>query len=354
MVLVIDADTHVDESEATWKSLEETVAKYIPVTVVPPAEGLPQGVLNPSRSRWWFVEDRLQSRAVRDDVHHPARDKRELVDIPGRLEDMDRMGVDMQVIFPTFFIRYNTGNAEAEVALTKSYNRWLAERCAQSNGRLRWAAVLPLLNADDAVAELQWAKENGACGFFKRGYDLEKQVSDPHFFPVYEEAAALDMSVCIHTGHPLPGHEWDRGFPVMAAFTALITARLPDKFPKLRFGFIEAGASWIPYTLAQLETQLRANQLHERKSAFDLKKDLFRSNRLFVAIDPVDDIEYLLTLGTEDNLMIGTDYCHSDPSANLAALEEVQRWADEGRITQTVARKILETNAREFYGLPSA
>ena len=60
---------------------------------------------------------------------------------------MDRMGVNVQVIFPTFFIRYNTSNAEAEWALTTTYNRWLAERCAQSNGRLRWAAVLPYLIA---------------------------------------------------------------------------------------------------------------------------------------------------------------------------------------------------------------
>ena len=82
----------------------------------------------------------------------------------------------------------------------------------------------------------------------------------------------------------------------------------------------------------------------------DLTKDLFRTNRLFVALDPVDDIQYLLTFGTEDNLINGTDYCHSDPSANLAALGEVQKWADEGKITQAAARKILETNAQELYG----
>ncbi len=354
MAAIIDADTHVDESEATWKDLEEANPKYIPVTVTPPAEGVAQGVLDAGRSRWWFVEDRLQPRAVRDDAHHPAREKRELYDVEGRLQDMDRMGVHAQVIFPTFFIRYNTTNREAEAALAKSYNRWLAERCAHSNGRLRWTAVLPFLDTDDTVDELRWAKAHGACGFFKRGFDLYKQVSDPHFFPVYEEAASLDMPVCIHTGHPLPDREWDRGFPVIAAFSALITSGLPEKFPKLRFGFIEAGASWVPYTIAQLATQLRANQLHDRSSSFDLRKDLFRTNRLFVALDPVDDIEYLLTLGMEDNLMIGTDYCHSDPSANLAALEEVDRWADEGRITRDVARKILETNAREFYGLESA
>jgi hypothetical protein len=48
---------------------------------------------------------------------------------------MDKMGVAVQVIFPTFFIRYNTNNAEAEWALTTTYNRWLAEKCAPTNGR---------------------------------------------------------------------------------------------------------------------------------------------------------------------------------------------------------------------------
>ena len=133
--------------------------------------------------------------------------------MPGRLAHMDKMGVDVQVIFPTFFIRYNTSNAEAEWALTTTYNRWLAEKCATTNGRLRWAVVLPLLNPDKAVEELRWAKEHGACGIFKRGFDLDRKVTDPHFFPVYEEASALDLPLCIHTGHPLPGSEWDRGFP---------------------------------------------------------------------------------------------------------------------------------------------
>ena len=55
--------------------------------------------------------------------------------------------------------------------------------------------------------------------------------------------------------------------------------------------------------------------------------------------------------GIEDNLMIGTDYSHTDISANLSALDEVRGWVDEGRITNTQARKILETNSQAFYGL---
>ena len=40
---MIDADTHVDESESTWAKLEDTpFARYIPVTVtLPPDEAAP-------------------------------------------------------------------------------------------------------------------------------------------------------------------------------------------------------------------------------------------------------------------------------------------------------------------------
>jgi predicted TIM-barrel fold metal-dependent hydrolase len=346
---VIDADTHVDESEATWEYIDSAAAKHAPINVTrnadAPADAGPDG------TRWWLVGTRTQPRVVRDDAHHPSRGRRELDDVPGRLADMDHMGVDVQVMFPTFFIRYGTNNPIAEQALARAYNRWIAARCAESNGRLRWAAVLPLLDPDMAVEELRWAKQNGACTVFKRGFDLEKSFSDPHFFPVYQEANDLDISICIHTGHPLPGREWDRSFPVIAAFNSIIMDGLPDKFPNLRFGFVEAGASWIPYSLAQMSTHIRAKTLHDRKQTFELAKDLLRDNRLFVTLDPVDDIEYLLKFGAEDNLMVGTDYTHGDPSANLAALDEVRGWVDDGRVTEAVAHKILDTNARTFYGI---
>jgi len=76
-----------------------------------------------------------------------------------------------------------------------------------------------------------------------------------------------------------------------------------------------------------------------------------RANRLYVTIDPIDDVESILKFGTEDNLMIGTDYSHTDISANLSALDEVRGWVDEGRINNSQAKKILETNSKEFYRL---
>ncbi len=348
---VIDADTHVDECEATWAYLEGADARYAPVTVMP-TDGRSRPGEIPGRNRWWMVDGQLVPRAIRDDIHHPPAAARELHDIAVRLRDMDRMGVDIQVLFPTFFIRYgNSTNPAAEEALARSYNRWMAEKCAPTNGRLRWVAQLPMINPEKGVEELRWAREHGAVGLYKRGYDLEKPVTDPHFFPIYEAASELNMPVCIHTGHPLPGREWDRGFPLIAAFIGIVTSRLPARFPKLRFGFIESGASWLPYCFAQLGMQQRSQTLHEREQTFSFTKDLLRQNRLYVAMDPVDDIEYLIRLGAEDNLMIGTDYSHGDISANVAALGEVRRWVDEERITEDVAKKILETNPQTFYAL---
>jgi predicted TIM-barrel fold metal-dependent hydrolase len=352
---VIDADTHVDESESTWAKLEGTpFEKYIPLTVNLPPEVSQRAGFRGITSRKWYVEDRMQNRAVRDEVNHPLRVRRELEDVPGRLAHMDEMGVDVQVIFPTFFIRYATENAEAEWALTTTYNHWLAEKCATTDGRLRWAAVLPFLRPEAAVDELRWAKENGACGIFKRGFDLGRPVTDPHFFPVYEEASALDIPLCIHTGHPLPGHEWDRGFPIMSSFSEVVSSKLPEKFPNLRFGFIEAGASWIPYSISQLGAKIRQAQRGQDNRLphlFELAPELFRENRAFITIDLIDDIESVLKFGTEDSLMIGTDYSHTDISANLSALNGVRDWVDQGRISTGQAHKILESNAGAFYGL---
>jgi hypothetical protein len=97
---VIDADTHVDECEDTWKRLEGTpYAKYIPVTISMPPEEAKRADYNPTNSRCWVVKGRLQNRAIRDDINHPPRVFPELQDVPGRLAHMHRCAGDL----PDFF-----------------------------------------------------------------------------------------------------------------------------------------------------------------------------------------------------------------------------------------------------------
>ena len=71
------------------------------------------------------------------------------------------------------------------------------------------------------------------------------------------------MAICVHTGAGSPGITavFDRTFsrnlahvrslPIFA-FRDLVAHKVPEWFPDLRFGFIEASASWVPYVLHHL------------------------------------------------------------------------------------------------------
>ena len=78
---------------------------------------------------------------------------------------------------------------------------------------------------------------------------------------------------------------------------------------------------------------------------------IFRQHRLYVTCQSHEDIPYLLQFGTEDHLMIGTDYSHADQSAEIEAIDMIRRMGEEGRITKTQVKKILEDNPAAFYGL---
>jgi hypothetical protein len=261
----------------------------------------------------------------------------------------------VQVLYPTLFLHALSDRPEVELALCKSYNRWIAKATEKSRGRLRWVAMLPLLSIDKAVEEVRWAKDHRACGVFKKGIECaDRAASDPYFFPVYEEASRLDLPVCIHnaTGKvesaiAQQGESLDGGMNAISAFSALVEHGIPDLFPKLRVGFIETGASWIPYLYADLV----AKKLRRTFLPVDFKEDLFRRNRIYVACQTNDDLPYILKYGTEDNLMIGTDYSHADQSAEIQALDVIQQRGEIGEIPAPVARKILDDNPRRFYGL---
>lgn len=352
---IIDADTHVDEWEETWKYMTGAEAKYRPVTVMPVEEMAP-GVTAPGYNRYWLIDGGLKVRRIRDDVRTGTRvEARELHDVGARVQHMDELGVGVHVLYPTLFLTYLTSDPAGQAALCKSYNRWLADKCAEGGGRLRWVALLPLLDIDASIAEMRWAKEQGACGVFKLATENGRRVVDPYYFPVYEEAGDLGLPLCIHTGSGDPGRTnlnlaTSDSLPsnVLEAFYGVVFYGLPDKFPKLRFGFIEAGASWIPFVL---------DRLHARRERMawayklEMKEDLFRENRLFVTCQTVEDLPYLLRFGTEDNLMLGTDYTHADASAEIASLNILQQWGDEGKVSKQVVRKILEDNPAAFYGL---
>ena len=62
----------------------------------------------------------------------------------------------------------------------------------------------------------------------------------------------------------------------------------------------------------------------------------------------IRDRDYIIKYAGEDNLVIGTDYGHHDPSSEVMAVKLLR---EDKRLAPGVADKILEDNARALYGL---
>jgi predicted TIM-barrel fold metal-dependent hydrolase len=203
---------------------------------------------------------------------------------------------------------------------------------------------------DKSLAEARIAKENGACGIFMRGLEGERRLSDPYFFPLYEEAGKLDMPVCVHSGTgSFPLHDFfaeESGFAkfklaVVSSFHSLVFDGVPERFPRTRFGFIEVSAQWIPYVTHDL-----AKRFERRDKKLD--SDLLRKNRIYVACQTDDDLPYVLECTGEDNIVMGTDYGHADTSAEIEVLRKLR---ETGGLPPPAANKILDDNARALYSL---
>lgn len=338
----IDADAHVLETDRTWEYMLESEREFRPrVVATPDAEE--------SGGESWLVDGRLHAKARNVGADTPKA-AREMEDIDARIKHMDELGVDIQVLYPTIFLRPFTLRPEVDLALSRSYNRWLVDIWKRGQGRLRWVAVLPLLSMEKALAEARWAQENGACGIFIRGLEGDKLLSDPYFYPLYEEAGRLDMPVCVHsaTGSFAVHDFFERecGFnkfklAVVGSFHSVLFAGIPQRFPKLKFGFIEVSAQWIPYALHDIARRF------QRKGQ-TLSRDILRESRIYVACQTDDDLPYILRYSGADSLVIGSDYGHADTASELEALRTLKQTSELGA---SVIDKILDDNPRALYGL---
>ncbi len=340
--VIIDSDAHVIETDRTWEYMTGEMKKLRPV-------GLSQTLEDGTQRQFWLLDGVTHGRGnVGLDTPQAAR---EMSDIDARIRHMDELGVDTHVLYPTLFLRPLTKRPDLEIALTHSYNAWLADIWEYGKGRLRWAAVLPTMSMDKAIEELKWAHERGAVAAFLRGVENELRLDNPYFFPLYQAVSDLDMCVGVHAGngnfavHDFYGDE--TGFnkfklPVIGAFHSLIMSGVPAKFPKLRIGFIEVSAQWVPYVIHDAVRRIT------RRGTLIEKDQVLKNNRIWVACQTDDDLPYVLRYAGEDNIVIGTDYGHNDTATEILALQKIR---ESGEVAPGVIDKILGANAQALYAL---
>jgi len=357
--MVIDADAHVVECAHTWDFMDPAEEKYRPVMVEVPGE---------TKLQYWLIDGKLRgfrfpafTQAQLEDMSAKAgrsmatpQEANEMVDVDLRLQHMDRIGVDVQVLHNTMFIEQATDNPAIELALCKSWNRWLADIWRKGRGRLGWSCMMPLLSIPDALDQMRFGKENGACAALMRPIEGSRLLIDPYFYPIFDEASRLDLAIAVHIAngnpwmtdtikHPIFQAAAFHKFrvPTVAAVHDLLMSEIPTQFPKLRFAFIEASAQWVPWILT--EAHKRFKQLGR-----EWPDNILREYRVWVTCENSDDLPNVLKHAGEDCLVIGTDYGHTDPSSDIDAIKTFQRRTD---VSDEVKHKILTTNPRELYAL---
>lgn len=353
---VIDADCHSIETEDTWSFMTGAEARYRP-RVLEVVHGRQDSSGEPE-SLWLYDANLANKRAFAPDKSLVSAASARMEDLAARLADMDRLGVDIQVLYPTTLIGLAaTARRETQIAMCKAYNRWIAGKVKAARGRLRWIATLPLETMDVALKELEWCAENGACGVMMHGLLRERTVVDDYYFPLYRAAEALNLPITIHSGignyafeglfHSRSTGIWKSKVPVLASMHALLQAGLPDKYPKLRWGFIEAAASWVPYLLTDLSARAVRLGLKGSGGKFEAR-DAMRRNRFYITCQTEEDLPYIVKWAGEDNLVIGSDYSHVDNAAELEALRLLRERED---LTVAQKKKILEDNPAALYGI---
>ena len=344
----IDADAHVIETERTFEFMDAADRKFAPRVLTQRSGENKLANDGSIQTEHWLIDSRVLGKDKIIDSSTPEA-AREMSDVGARLKHMDELEIDVQVLYPTFFLRPVTQKKNISTALTKSYNRWLADIWKQGQGRLRWVAMPPLHSMEDVADELSWAKDNGACGVFLNSLECERQLSDPYFYPLYAAAEKLQLPLCVHSGiNSMTVHDFyaDTSFSqfklsVIGAFHALVMTAVPPMFPAARWAFVEVSAQWIPYVLNDLKVRFR-------KRGRRLPENVLKDYNMFVACQVTDDLPMVLPYSGEDNLVIGTDYGHTDTSSEIEALRILKT---RGSIPARVVDKILGANPCRLYGL---
>ena len=356
-MLVIDADSHVEESVAMFCSLEK---RYYPRR--PLALAFDRDTIYGANNAFWVIDGKTFPKLVgrgwttfrTPTLMESAQKKpaaigaQELTDVPARLRDLDKVGIDKQVIYPTLFLSATTEDVELEAALLRAYNNFMADGCSQSKGRLYFAALVPMRDIQESVRELRRARSLGAASVMIHGIEWDKVLGKEDLHPFYEEAEKLDIPVCIHLGWGCPAltevfdaqtNFYAAVLPVVMGFHSVLTSGVLEAFPKLRFACLESGSQWLPWLIHQL----RREPGGQRDPA-----TYFREGRFYIACEADEDINYLVQLIGEDALVVASDYPHGDISSEQDMKAAVMARED---VPLRVREKILSSNPQRLYGI---
>lgn len=365
--MIIDADSHVEESDAVWSYLDPEFVHRRPTVIRKPDLEGPY-----AQDCFWLIDGQTYPRPYGNgpSIYGTPVSSRfaqskgfaiksqTLEDPILRLADMDRFGINIQVIYPTIFLDLLSADPKFEAALMRSYNTWLAKTCQPYSERLKWAAVVPFRDSVAAVSEVLRTKELGASAVLAYGTAGDNFLHERQFDPIWAEVERLDIPVAMHVGWNIRSLHTKMdsllmsttfvALPMMLGLFSMIGGGILDRFPKLRVGFFEAGADWLPYLVPRME---RYWEIYTAKGWPSTPKSnptdwLKNGNVYFTCEGNERFLPQVIEMLGENQVMTSADMPHEEALENSIA--EIQERTD---IPESLRKKIVTDNPASFYGL---
>ncbi len=277
------------------------------------------------------------------------------------LKALDRGGMEMAVLYPTLglfmsFLR----DRQWAVALCRAYNTFMHDEFTRKSPRLKAVALLPVQDPEAAALELRRGVRELGCVGAMLAADGAHVLGDARFTPIFEEAERLDTMLGVHaSGSHLGGgglelfptfiqtHTCSHAFGQMRQLTSIVLEGIPERFPRLRLAFLEAGCGWAPYWIERMDEEY-SKRASEAPALRKKPSDYARSGKIYFSCEADECLlPQAMKLIGENQIVYASDYPHWDGSYPHS-LGELRSRED---LTEAQKRKVLADNARRLYKL---
>jgi predicted TIM-barrel fold metal-dependent hydrolase len=288
------------------------------------------------------------------------------VDARAVLELMDEGRLSHAVLYPTQGLGIGwVRDPDFAVALCRGYNDYFFHRYHQVDARMTGVALLPFQDVGEAVKEMRRAtRELGATGAMLPAVGLRKPLGHRDYWPIYEEAERLGCMLAVHATVRGPHyfgadgfdtfievHTISHAFAQMMQLTSIVFSGVPERFPRLRIGFMEAGCTWMPYWIDRMHEEWEKRAKLEAPGCRHDPAEYIRRGNLFFSIESGEgSLAEVIRRYGDEILVFASDFPHWDAEypENLHSIRERTDLTDQNR------QRILRDNAMRLYALGSA
>ena len=276
-------------------------------------------------------------------------------DPTARLEDLERQGVDVQVISATPVLFSYHRPAEQALEVARIFNDAALEICSRANGHCKALCQVPLQDIDVSCAEVSRCMQAGHIGVQIGNHVGPKNLDDPGIINFLYHCADIGAPVLVHPWDMMAQDRmpkymmpWTVAMPAetQLAVSALILSGAFDRLPKtLKICFAHGGGSFA-YLLGRMQNAWEHQPLARGAAQFSPVQYL---DRFYVdsAIFDQRSLKLLVDVMGEDHVMLGSDYPYPLGEEHIGELIRKSRFSADAR------QKMLAGNAVEFFGLGS-